>query len=177
MKPTEPAVVTVGAIQGGIKHNIIPDEVVLKLTVRTFSEDVRQLIHRRIREIARGAAIAGGVPEDRMPEVIIPETYAPANYNNPELVDRLAASADKVIGKDNVVESVPVMIAEDFSRYGRTAHQVPTVLFWLGTVPDERMLSGDKPGLHSPRYYPDPEPSIRTGVSVTTQMLLDLFAM
>ncbi|HLF62124.1 MAG TPA: amidohydrolase [Saprospiraceae bacterium] len=176
MKPTEPAVVTVGAIQGGIKHNIIPDEVILKLTVRTFSEDVRQMIHGRIREIARGVAIAAGLPEDKMPQVIIPESYAPANYNNPELVDKLVISAGKIVGIQNVVEAEPQMVAEDFSRYGLTGHQVPTVLFWLGTVPEERMRSGDKPGLHSPRYYPEAEKSIRTGVSVTTQMLLDLFA-
>ncbi len=176
MKPTESAVVTVGSIHGGTKHNIIPDEVVLKLTVRTYSEEVRQMIHQRIKEIARGVAIAAGLPEDKMPLVVIPETFNPANYNTPELVDMLAVSAGKVVGNENVIDAEPQMVAEDFSRYGRTEDQVPTVLFWLGTVPESRILSGDMPGLHSPRYYPDPEKTIRTGVTVTTQMLLDLFA-
>ena len=175
LKPTESAVVTVGAIQGGVKHNIIPDEVVLKLTVRTYSEEVKSMVHKRIKEISRGVAIAAGLPEDKMPEVIIPKDFTPANYNDYELVDRLKISAGKVIGDDNVVEAEPQMVGEDFARYGQTEHKVPTVLFWLGTVPDKRMQSGDLPGLHSPFYYPDPTKSIETGVSVTVQSLLDLF--
>ena len=175
LKPTDAAVVTVGAIKGGIKHNIIPDEVTLKLTVRTYTEEVRQMVHRRIREISRGVAIAAGLPEDKMPEVIIPEVFTPANYNYPDLVDRLTASSGEAIGPENVVYAEPQMVGEDFSRYGQTDHKVPTVLFWLGTVPRERMEAGDLPGLHSPFYYPQPEKSIETGVSVTTQSLLDLF--
>lgn len=175
LKPTESAVVTVGAIQGGVKHNIIPDEVTLKLTVRTYSEEVRQMVHRRIREISKGVAIAAGLPEDKLPEVIIPDVFTPANYNNPELVDRLIESAEKVIGNENVVYAEPQMVGEDFSRYGTTEHNVPTVLYWLGTVPAKRMESGDLPGLHSPFYYPDPRPSIETGVKVTAQGLVDLF--
>ncbi len=175
LKPTESAVVTVGAIQGGVKHNIIPDEVMLKLTVRTYTEEVRTMVHKRIREISKGVAIAAGLPEDRLPEVTIPEDFTPANYNNPELVDRLTASAGKAIGAENVIYAEPQMVGEDFSRYGTTEHNVPTVLYWLGTVPDERMKSGDLPGLHSPFYYPDPYKSVETGVKVTSQGLLDLF--
>ena len=176
LKPTEAAVVTVGAIHGGIKHNIIPDKVTLKLTVRTFSEDVRLKVHQRIREIAKGVAIAAGVPEDKMPEVIIPEEFTPANYNNPDLVDQLINSAGKAIGKENVVDTEPLMVAEDFARFGKTPDKVPTALFWLGTVPYHRVKSGDMPGLHSPFYYPNPEKSIETGVQVVCQSLLDLFS-
>ncbi len=175
LKPTESAVVTVGAIKGGIKHNIIPDEVTLKLTVRTYSEDVRQMVHRRIKEISRGVAIAAGLPEEKMPEVVIPDSFTPANYNDPDLVDKLTASASTAIGKENVIYAEPQMVGEDFSRYGQTAHKVPTVLFWLGTVPDARMKSGYLPGLHSPFYYPEPKKSIESGVSVVSQSLLDLF--
>lgn len=175
LKPTESAVVTVGAIQGGVKHNIIPDEVILKLTVRTYTEEVRKMVHRRIREISRGIAISTGLPEDKMPIVTIPEDFTPANYNNPELVDKLVASAGKVIGEENVIYAEPQMVGEDFSMYGQTSHKVPTVLFWLGTVPDERMKSGDLPGLHSPYYYPNPSKSIETGTKIMTQGLLDLF--
>ena len=85
VKPIDDAVITVGAIQGGIKHNIIPDEVTLKLTVRTYTQEVRDLVHKRIREICKGIAISAGLPEDKMPEVTIPEVYTPANYNHPEL--------------------------------------------------------------------------------------------
>jgi len=175
MKPTEPAVVTVGAIKGGAQYNIIPDEVTLQLTIRTFTEDVRQLVHRRINEIARGTAIAAGLPEDKMPVVSIANDFTPANFNNPDLIDKLTASASKAIGSQNVVEAEAQMVAEDFSRYGKTEHKVPTALFWLGTVPDERLKKSDLPGLHSPFYYPAPQKSLETGILVTSQSLLDLF--
>jgi len=175
LKPIDAAVVTVGAIKGGIKHNIIPDEVTLKLTVRTYTQEVRQMIHRRIREIARGVAIAAGLPDDKMPEVVVPDAYTPANYNTPELVDRMWSSAAKAIGATNVLEAEPQMVGEDFAMYGQTEDKVPTVLYWLGTVPAKRMASGDLPGLHSPFYYPAPEKSIETGVGVTSQSLMDIF--
>lgn len=174
LKPTESAVITVGAIKGGIKHNIIPDEVTLKLTVRTFTEEVRMMVHKRIREICKGVAIAAGLPEDKMPEVTIPELFTPSNYNNPDLVDRITASAETVIGKENVLYAEPQMVGEDFSMYGQTEHKVPTVLMWLGTVPEERVKEGFFPGLHSPFYYPEPAKSIETGVSVMSQTLLNL---
>ena len=175
LKPTESAVVTVGSIHGGTKQNIIPDEVTLQLTIRTYSEEVRQMVHKRLREISIGIAIAAGLPEDKMPEVIIPNTFTPANYNHPDLVDKLTASARLAIGADNVLYAEPQMVGEDFARYGRTVHEVPTVLYWLGTVPDERMKSGNLPGLHSPFYYPDPTMTIETAVKVTSQGLIDLF--
>ena len=174
LKPTESAVVTVGAIKGGNKHNIIPDQVTLKLTIRTYKEEVRKLVHKRIKEISAGVAMAAGLPEDKFPKVTIPETFTPANYNNPELVDLLSASAAKAIGADNVVDAEPQMVGEDFSRYGLTEDKVPTVLFWLGTVPDDRLEKGDLPGLHSPFYYPAPEKSIETGVAVNVKAMMDL---
>lgn len=181
LNPLDNAVVTVGAIKGGTKHNIIPDEVTLQLTVRTFTDEVRLLVHKRIKEIARGVAVAAGLPEDKYPEVIIPQTFTPANFNNAALVDRLSASASRAIGEGNVVEADPQMVAEDFSRYGKTEHNIPTALFWLGTVPPERtekVAKGEMamPGLHSPFYYPAVDTSIITGVKVTSTSLMDLFA-
>ena len=174
LNPVDNAVVTVGAIKGGTKHNIIPDEVTLQLTVRTFTDEVRNKIHRRIREIARGVAIAAGLPEDKMPEVVIPESSTPPNYNDEKLVDKLVVSAGAAIGTENVIDTNPQMVAEDFALYGSTEHRVPTVLFWLGTVPEARLVNGEMPGLHSPFYYPDPEKSLETGVKVVTRSLLDL---
>lgn len=176
LKPTEAAVVTVGAIKGGIKHNIIPDEVTLKLTVRTYTEEVRQMVHKRIREISRGIAISAGLPEDKMPVVTIPDTFTPANYNHPDLVDKIKASAAKGIGAENILYAEPQMVGEDFARYGTTSHKVPAVLYWLGTVPDHRVESGDMPGLHSPYYYPAPEKSILTGVQVSSQAMMDILS-
>lgn len=175
LKPTESAVVTVGAIQGGVKHNIIPDEVTLKLTLRTYKEEVRQMVHKRIKEICRGIAISAGLPEDKMPVVYFPDEFTPANYNNPELVDRFRTSAAKAIGEGNVIASEPLMVGEDFSNFGQTEHKVPTVLYWLGTVTQDKIDQGNLPGLHSPFYYPEPEQSIQTGVEVTSQALIDLF--
>ena len=175
LKPIEDAVVTVGAIKGGTKLNIIPDQVNLQLTVRTYKEEVRQMVHKRIKEISRGIAIAAGLPEDKMPIVTIPEDFTPANYNQPAMAEKLIAAAGTSIGMDNVLDAEPQMVGEDYAMYGQTEHKVPSVLYWLGTVPDERMKSGkDLPGLHSPFYYPDPSKSIETGVNVNVQMMMDL---
>ncbi|HNP06399.1 MAG TPA: amidohydrolase [Cyclobacteriaceae bacterium] len=174
VKPTESAVVTVGTIKGGTVGNIIPDMVTLKLTVRSFKDEVLDVVNKRIKEIARGVGIAAGLPEDKMPEVII-HGAGPANFNNPAMAERVIQSAISTIGKENVIDEEPVMLSEDFSYYGQTEHKVPTVFYWLGTVPDARIKSGNLPGLHSPYYYPQPEISIETGVGVTSQALLDLF--
>jgi len=176
IKPIDDAVVTVGAIKGGTKHNIIPDEVTLQLTVRTYKEEVRLMIHKRLKEISRGIAIASGLPEDLMPEVIIPEEYIPSNYNDPALTANFLESAAKVIGADNAIITEPTMGGEDFALYGRTEHDVPTMMYWLGTVDPDKLEKGENPGLHSPFYFPVPEESIRTGVKVSTQALLDLMS-
>ncbi len=175
LKPTESAVITVGAIKGGTKHNIIPDEVGLQLTVRTYKEEVRQMVHKRIREISQGVAIAAGLPEDKWPEVIIPDVFTPANYNEPHLTENITKSAQQSIGKQNVIYAEPQMVGEDFARYGSTEHKVPTVLYWLGTVPDDRMKSGDLPGLHSPFYYPEIETTLKTAIKVNSESLMSLF--
>jgi hippurate hydrolase len=107
--------------------------------------------------------------------VTFPAVYIAPNYNNEQLVDKLSESARKIIGESQVVEAEVQMVAEDFSAYGRTSHKVPSVLYWLGTAPEERIKKNDLPGLHSPFYYPDPEKSLETGIQVTTQSLLDLF--
>ena len=174
LQPTESAVITIGAIKGGTKHNIISDEVTLQLTLRTYKEEVRQMVHRRIKEISRGIAISAGLPEDKMPEVIIPDIFTPANYNEPKLTKIITAVAQKAIGTDNVAYAEPLMLGEDFARYGNTEHKVPTVLYWLGTVPEDRRESGDLPGLHSPYYYPEIETSLKTGIKVNTEVLMDL---
>jgi hippurate hydrolase len=176
--PLEAAVLTVGSIHGGTKHNIISDQVNLQITLRTFKNEVRELMHKRIREIAKGVAISAGLPEPMYPEVIIPEESTDPNYNDPDLVDRMVASASAGIGASNVVEAAPQMVAEDFARYGQTVHDIPTVLFWLGTVPPERVEVAKKgesiPALHSPYYYPDPRTSIETGIKVTSKIVIDL---
>ena len=180
INPLDDAVITVGSFQGGTKHNIIPDEVKLQLTIRTYKEEVRKLIHKRIKEICNGIASSMGLDKSQWPEVIIPEKYTPANFNDSKLVDLMMNSSKEIIGANNVIVSDPQMVGEDFSRFGNTKEKIPTVLYWLGTVPDDRMKKYETgnyalPGLHSPFYYPEIEQSIITGIKVNTQAMIKIF--
>ena len=180
LNPLDDAVITVGSIKGGTKHNIIPDEVNLQLTIRTYKEEVRNLIHKRIKEICNGIAASMGLDESRWPKIIMPEQYTPANYNDELLIDIMTNVSNSVIGEENVVTVEPQMVGEDFARYGSTKENIPTAMYWLGTVPKERMdkyNSGEYalPALHSPFYYPEIDNTIRTGVKVSTESLIELF--
>lgn len=175
VKPIDDAVVSVGAVNGGTQFNIIPSEVQLELTIRSYTDEVRDLVHRRIREIAEGVALAAGLPKEKYPKVFnFDDAYTPANFNEANLTQFVRASAIKSIGEEHVFEAEPMMVGEDFARYGRTADEVPTVLYWLGTVTEEKIAAGDLPGLHSPYYYPEIEETISTGVRVNVQTLRDL---
>ena len=179
VSPLEPAVVTVGSIHGGTKHNIIPDEVHLQLTVRAYKEPVRKTILSAIKRIAEGIARSAGVPEDRLPMVKVDENeFTPATYNDPALTRRLATTFEAALGKDNVVAVDPVMGGEDFGRFGLNG-QVPVSLFWLGAVDpqkvEESLAKGvPLPSLHSSRFAPVPEPTIRMGVKAMTSAVLEL---
>ena len=180
LNPIDDAVITVGSIKGGTKHNIIPDEVNLQLTIRTYKEEVRNLIHKRIKEICNGIAASMGLDESRWPKIIMPEQYTPANYNDELLIDIMTNVSNSIIGEENVVTVEPQMVGEDFARYGSTKENIPTAMYWLGTVPKERMdkYNAGKyalPALHSPFYYPEIDNSIRTGVKVSTESLIELF--
>ncbi len=177
--PLDPAVVTVGALNAGTKHNIIPDEAHLQITVRSYKPEVRQLILAAIERIARGVAIAGGVPEERAPIVRIAEDEAtPATFNDPELTARVVAAVAAALGAERVVEVDPVMGGEDFSRYGLDTG-VPIAMLWLGSVDPERHRRAQEggpalPSLHSSEFAPLPEPTIATGVTVLTAAVLEL---
>src|SRR2546421_2883659 len=124
--PLDPAVVTVGSIHGGAKSNIIPDEVKMLLTVRSYKEEVRQHILASIERITINIAAAAGIPEDRAPTVKVSDTeVTPALYNDPQLSERVARTLEKTIGVDNVVKAPPIMASEDFGRYSLD-HQIPS---------------------------------------------------
>src|SRR5436190_1659746 len=132
--PLDPAVVTVGSIHGGTRYNIIPDEVNLQLTVRTYKEEVRQRILTSIERITKGTALAAGIPEDRAPIVKVSETeVTAATYNDPKLVERLDVAFKKALGDENVVPVAPIMGSEDFG-YLSLDQKIPSVVFWLGAV-------------------------------------------
>jgi len=173
IEPTEPAVVTVGSIHGGSKHNIIPDEVRLQLTLRSYSDAVREQQIAAIKRITRGLALAAGLPEDRVPEVSVSTENAKATYNDPPLTQRLMRVFGAWFGKDAVKPRKPMMGAEDFGLYGRTKEKIPICMFWLGSV-DPKRAGEPLPSLHSPLYAPVPEPTIKMGVTAMTAAVLEL---
>ncbi len=174
--PTDPAVVTVGSIHGGTKHNIIPGEVKMQLTVRTTKDDVRAHILDGIKRIVKTAAEGARAPE---PTVTVDSSeFTPALYNDVELTRKTTSYLKDVIGADNVLERPPIMGGEDFSRYGKAG--VPICLYFLGTMPPARVAESKRaggqslPSLHSDVYYPVVEPSIKTGVLTMSAATLNL---
>ena len=180
LSPLEPAVVTVGSIHGGAKHNIIPGEVKLQLTVRSYADETRDFLLRRIREISEGIAATAGMPQDRLPIVTVKNEYTPSVYNDPQLNDTIVPILKAVLGEKAVIEGKPEMGGEDFARYGRTEHKIPGAMLMLGATNPEifraAKTSGETlPGLHSPFFAPDAKPTIETGVTSMTAILEALF--
>ena len=177
--PLDPAVVTVGSIHGGAKSNIIPDEVKLLLTVRSYKEEVRQHILASIARITKNIAAAAGIPEDRAPIVKVSDTeVTPATYNDPKLTERLAGVFEKTLGASNVVKWPPIMGSEDFGNFSLD-YQIPSCMFWLGAVEPAKVETSKKsgkplPSLHSSLFEPLPEPTLRTGVKAMTAAVLEL---
>ena len=178
--PIDPIVVTVGSIHGGTKHNIISDEVKMQLTVRTYKQEVRDRVLAAIERIAKGIATTAGVPEDRMPIVKVEkDQYTPATYNNPELTKRVSAALKTAIGADNVVVKDPTMGGEDFSEYSLSDHSIPAFMFNVGAVDPAKAAESKKtgvplPSLHSSKFAPVPEPTIRTGLIGMVSAVLEL---
>lgn len=178
--PLDPAVVTVGSFRGGSKHNVIPDEAKLQLTVRSYKPEVRKLLLDGIQRIARGEAIAAGVPDDRMPIVTIREDqYTPATFNNEALTNRAMALFRSQFGTDRTTILPPLMVGEDVGRYWLDDPSVAGTLFWVGGVPKAKWDSagGDAaklPSLHSPFWVPDAETVISTATEAMTIAALDV---
>ena len=181
VRPTDSAVVTVGSIHGGTKHNIISGEVKLQITVRSYSDKTRKMVLDSIRRITTHIARAAGVPADREPTVrVVEKEYTPALYNDPALVGRLVPVWKRIFGSGKVVELDPAMVGEDFSRYGREDPRVPIFMFRLGTIDPARMQESQRPSgkplpsLHSAFFWPVPRPTIETGVKSMTAAVLEL---
>lgn len=173
--PLDAGVLTVGSIHGGTKHNIIPDEVKLQLTLRSYSDSVRTNMIAGIARIMRGLAMAAGMPEEKMPTMkLVDNEFTPAMYNDPELTQRWVGVLEQWLGKEALTREQPQMGGEDFSLYGRTEDKIPICMLWLGSVSRQRIASGKPPSIHSPFFYPDPEPTIKTGVTAVVAGVLDL---
>jgi len=173
LNPIAPAVITVGSIHGGTKHNVIGSRCDLQLTVRSSSDEVRQqllaAIQRKAKAVARGT---------RAPEPVVKVTEGtPALFNDEDLGERIVPVFRRVLGDDRVVESDFCMVGEDFSRYGRAG--VPIMMFWLGVVDAKRLaryeeLGQQPPSLHSPLFYPDIDATLVTGVTAMVSAALEL---
>jgi amidohydrolase len=172
--PFDPAVVTVGSIHAGTRSNIIPDEVHLQLTVRSYKDEVRQRLIDGIGRIAKAEAAAAGA--EKAPVVEVVETVK-AVYNDPKLTERTVAALKQALGDANVVQNSPAMAADDFAEYGRAG--VPAFDFWVGAVNPGKLEAARKagqelPGLHSAYFAPDREPSLKTGITAETAAALEL---
>jgi hippurate hydrolase len=179
LNPTDSAVVTVGSFQAGSKHNIIPDEARLQLTVRSYSDDTRQQLLEGIGRIARGEALAAGMPEDKMPRMTVADPYTPATFNTPALTARVAALL-KPRFEGKVTQVPAVMGGEDFSQYYRADREnVESLILWIGGVRQSEWDKAQKgeitlPSLHSPFWAPDAPVVIATATEALTAATLDL---
>ena len=176
--PREPAVVTVGSFHAGHKHNVIPDEARLQLTVRSYTDAVRAELLEGIRRTARETCAIWECP--REPEIAVRDLYTPAVYNDPALAARAAKVFEDAFGAERVRAHPPSMGGEDFGRYGR-ALGVPSLLFRVGVqdparVAEARAGGAPPPSIHSSRFAPVPEPSLRTALEALALLALDLFA-
>jgi hippurate hydrolase len=174
INPVDPSVVTVGSIHGGTKHNIIPDEVKLQITVRSYKEDVRKHLLDAIARIAKAEAMAAGAPREPLVKVA---TGDPAVYNDPALVKRLTEAFRRQFGPEHVVEMPPKMTSEDFSEYGLAG--VPSAIFFVGAVDPGRLAAAKAggpplPGLHSSEWAPEREPAIKAGVTAEVAAVMEL---
>ena len=176
----EPAVVTVGAFNGGFKHNIIPDDVEMQLTVRSFADATRDKLLKAIERIARAETMAAGVDPDKGVWMRVKDDFTPSLYNHPVLAARLGAVWEKIFPLSSLHPATPSMGGEDFSRFGRTADKIPVMLLWLGAVPQAKYDAAQKPGakglpaLHSSEFAPDPDPTLAAGVKAMTVAAIDL---
>lgn len=179
LNPQDPAVVTVGSFQSGAKHNIISDEARLLLTVRSYSDETRQMLLNGIARIVKGEAIAAGMPDELMPEVHIKDEYTPSTYNSPEFTRKMAERFTARFGGERVVQAPPVMAGEDFGRYYRADTSINSMIIWVGGVPEHKWQqaqeTGDKlPSLHSPFWAPQADKVIATAAEALSAAAMEI---
>ena len=152
----------------------------MQLTVRTYKAETRERVLAAIERIAKGIAAAGGIPPERAPIVSVSkDQFCPATYNNPELTKRLVAVWKKSLGNDNVKMVDPTMGGDDFSEYSLPDHSIPAVYFHFGAVEpakiaEYKQAGKELPTLHSSKFAPVPEPTIRVGIIGMTSAVLEL---
>ena len=169
ISPVEAAVVTVGSIHGGTKGNIIPSEVELEFTIRSYKDNVRKKLLESMQRKANAIALSFNVPKEDYPVLKLSDTYTPSLYNNPVLVDKVTSAWKQYFGENKIVEVPPVMGGEDFARYGKTKEKVPVFMFGLGALNPEKFAEYKQegktmPSLHNDKLVLDPAPALQTGI-------------
>jgi len=178
--PLEPAVITVGSIHGGFKHNIIPDEVKLQLTVRSDSEETRAKLLQAIERVAHGVARTAGLAEELLPTVNVSTEATPTTVNDHALAARLRQTFERELGADALFTTKREgMGAEDFAYFVQTEHRVPGAYFIVGGTPQtdldaEKAGGPPVPSHHSPFFKIDPKPAVTRGVEATVVAILEL---
>jgi amidohydrolase len=178
--PREPSVVTIGDIHGGTKRNIIPYEVKMEITARTFSDSSRQIVVDGIRRTAQGVALSAGVPDNLAPIVTVLDAEStPVMYNDPALAARVKSALVNTLGAGNVFDDGPAMASEDFGVFGLEGHKIPTVMFGLGAMDPTKFAEAQAagktlPGPHTSLFQPSPEPTLRTGVTAMSSVAIAL---
>ncbi|MEQ1930168.1 MAG: amidohydrolase [Parvularculaceae bacterium] len=181
LDPLDSGVVTVGAFNAGTKHNIIPDQAHLQITVRSYKDDVRNKLLDGIKRIARAQAESAGLPEKLMPEVRFENSAMIATYNDPGLSERVAGAFKTGFGEAGVIQIRPTMGGEDFAYFSKTDEKIPSFIFWIGGSDPKAVAAaaagkGPTPSSnHSPFFAPVPEPTLKTGVEALTAGALELF--
>ncbi|MDD2318634.1 MAG: amidohydrolase [Geobacteraceae bacterium] len=178
ISPLEPAVLTVGSIHGGTKSNIIPEEVVLQVNYRYFTDATARRLREAIERTVRGIAMAAGIPEDRLPILFDQYTGPPIN-NDPELARRMFSAFGSALGTENVIHTEKYTFSDDFSQFGNQQPKIPLCYFLLGTAEkpkDDKDIATATapPGIHNPCFAPAPEPSIQTGVRALVAAVLEI---
>ncbi len=178
LDPQDPGVITVGSFHAGTKHNVIPDDAALQLTVRSYSDDVRAQLLDGIRDVAAGtcAAMLCTAP----PDITVRDEFTPSAYNHPGLTEAASAILGRALGDDAVQRGVPTMGGEDFGRYSREL-DIPGLQMRIGAAPADRFDENGQPteplpSLHSPRFAPDAAPTVRTATAAMALVALGLFA-
>ena len=179
IKPGEAAVVTVGTIHGGLKRNIIPDEVRLELTLRAFDDAVMARLVASIRRICAGIAQAAGLPDDRLPVITLTPESVGVTSNDPTLTRRLTGAFTTWFGADRLKRATPITGAEDFSEFGRTSDRMPICMWWVGGTDPAKFLESERTGVpipsnHSATFAPVPELTLKTCITSTTAAVLEL---
>lgn len=178
--PLDSAVVTVGSFQGGTRHNVIPETALLLLTVRSYTPQVRKQLLDGIARIAKGEAIAAGVPEDRMPDVTVRENFTPAAMSTDPFAGRLKTLFTTRFGDSRVQDIAATMAGEDFGQYYLADNKIQSVIYWVGGVPQDKWDAAQAnggaglPSLHSPKWAPDAEKVIGTAAEAMTAAALDV---